>query len=416
MVHEIDLEGNVARLTSLEVPKTESSVEIEKDAAVAIIESPKPAEEAVEKKSVIESNDEMKEDGESKSSQFDELESQLAKLINDDDVAKKVMILLKAHNINGNKNDDTESPPQTEESETKTAEDTLEKFIVLPALEKDQRKSVHQWIRNSLTCARADTLDGRIRVWHAKFEKEMPNYKAFGTHKKRKMSDRAIKKKARSNWPSDRPDFLQFVMYKENCDTTTAAKDLSRRGGTARIGYAGMKDKRGITTQFCTLYRTLPEQIMKSHNQQRGGGGNTKQKGHSIVKIGNFKFVPKELQLGSLQGNRFDIILRNVKLVGNSDDTKAKRKEVLEKAAKAMKEKGFINYFGTQRFGKFNNTHLVGIAVLKGDFKKAVDILLEPNGEDRPDITKAREDWQNRFTYGETKENESSTAKRVLKR
>lgn len=81
-----------------------------------------------------------------------------------------------------------------------------------------------------------------------------------------------------------------------------------------------------------------------------------------------------------------------------------------------MKEKGFINYFGTQRFGKFHNTHLVGIAVLQGDFEKAVNILMEPNSEDRPDITKARKEWQDRFTYGKTKENERSTAKRVLKR
>ena len=54
------------------------------------------------------------------------------------------------------------------------------------------------------------------------------------------------------------------------------------------------------------------------------------------------------------------------------DDTE-KRKEVLEAAAQSMKAKGFVNYFGTQRFGKFRNTHLVGIAVLQGDFEKAVE-------------------------------------------
>eukprot|EP00536_Pseudo-nitzschia_multiseries_P014972 jgi/Psemu1/246475/estExt_Genewise1.C_7960011 len=324
-------------------------------------------------------------------------------MISDKEVAKKVMLLLQSHE-------------NSEHGENKKPNEPLEKFVILPNLEKDKRKGVHEWVRNSLKCARADTLDGKIRIWHVKFEKEMPNYKAFGTHKKRKMSDRAIKKKARTEWPSDRPDFLQFVLYKENCDTTTATKEVMRRGSTARIGFAGMKDKRGITSQFCTLYRTLPEQVMKHHNQQRGGGGNTKQKGYSVVQIGNFQFVRRELRLGSLKGNRFDIILRNVKLLEESDNNESKRKELLEQAAEAVKEKGFINYYGTQRFGKFNNTHLVGIAVLQGDFKKAVEIVLEPNSEDRPDITQARKDWQNRFTYGETKENESSTAKRILKR
>ena len=54
--------------------------------------------------------------------------------------------------------------------------------------------------------------------------------------------------------------------------------------------------------------------------------------------------------------------------------------------------------------------------VLHGDFEKAVDILMDPNSEDRPDIDKARKEWKDRFTNGKTKENESSTAKRVLKR
>ena len=157
----------------------------------------------------------------------------------------------------------------------------------------------------------------------------------------------------------------------------------------------------------------------EQEGQKRGGGGgNTKQKGYSIVHIGNFEYISKELRLGSLKGNRFDIILRNVKLLdsNNASDDTSKRREILEAAAKAMKDRGFINYFGTQRFGKFHNTHKVGIAVLQGDFEKAIDILMAPNSEDRPDITKARKDWQDRFTYGKTKENESSTAKRVLKR
>ena len=434
LVHEIDLDGTVATLTSLEVPQTKSS---SSSAAAATIIAPptKPPSATIQEEvkaaetttiptttttpkkiptTAEKSGDKMeveKEDANAnaadagkKSSPFDEFESQLSELIDNPEVAKNVMVLLESH----------ENPDKT----------TDEKFVVLPALEKQQRKSVHEWVRNALTCAHADTLDGKIRIWHAKFEKEMPNYKAFGTSKKRKMSDKALRKKARHDWPQNRPDFLRFVLYKENCDTGTATKDVSRRGSTARIGYAGMKDKRGITSQFCTMYRTLPEQIANGkHPQRGGGGGNTKQKGYSIVHIGNFEYVPKELRLGSLRGNRFDIILRNVRLLDENGDASApgndttnRRKVLLEQAAQTMKDKGFLNYFGTQRFGKFHNTHLVGIAVLQGDFKKAVDILMAPSDEDRPDITKARKDWQERFTYGNTKENESSTAKRVLKR
>lgn len=413
LVHEIDMDGNIAKLTSLEVPKSEStSVSPEEKKTVQEVEqseNPASKKDATKEATTTDetatakdgNNDKMEVEKVASDSSLAESELQLVKLIDNSEIAKKVIQLLESYN---------ETKPEGEEAPT-------EKFVTLPALEKQQRKAVHEWVRNSLKCARADTLDGKIRIWHSKFEKEMPNYKAFGnTHKKRKPSDRALKKKARTNWPSDRPDFLRFTLYKENCDTTTATREIGRRG--SRIGFAGMKDKRGITTQFCTMYRTLPEQIAKGNQYQRsGGGGNTKQKGYSIVHIGNFEYVSKEIRLGSLKGNRFDIILRNVKLLDDDDsDTTTKRKQVLEQAAQSMKEKGFINYFGTQRFGKFNNTHLVGIAVLHGDFEKAVDILMDPNSEDRPDIDKARKEWKDRFTNGKTKENESSTAKRVLKR
>ena len=409
LVHEIDLDGNIAKLTSLEVPKSEptpASSEVEKTTEV-VEESkpPAPTKDGTEETPAAKDDDNNKMEVEKESNQpsLAEFEPQLTKLIDNTEISKNVIQLLESHNK-------AAATPEGGEAPT-------EKFVTLPALEKQQRKAVHEWVRNSLKCGRADTLDGKIRIWHSKFEKEMPNYKAFGnTHKKRKPSDRALKKKARVNWPSDRPDFLRFTLYKENCDTTTATREIGRRG--SRIGYAGMKDKRGITTQFCTMYRTLPEQIARGNqHQRRGGGGNTKQKGYSVVHIGNFEYVSKELRLGSLKGNRFDIILRNVKLLDeDGSDNTAKRKQVLEQAAQSMKDKGFINYFGTQRFGKFNNTHLVGIAVLQGYFEKAVNILMEPNSEDRPYIDRARKEWKDRFTYGKTKENESSAAKRVLKR
>lgn len=192
-------------------------------------------------------------------------------------------------------------------------------------------------------------------------------------------------------------------------DTTTAVKELSRKGGKARIGYAGMKDKRGITTQFCTLYRTEAQQIASQGNAS--GGGNTKQRGYSVVQVGNFEYVSDELRLGRLTGNRFDIVLRNVQMT-DVDDV---QKDLLLEAAKSMKEKGFVNYFGTQRFGKYNDTHKVGVAVLQGDYRKAVDIIMEPKPDDRKDAEEGRKDWQNRFEKGQSAENEVECAKRVMK-
>merc|ERR1740124_1479246 len=92
------------------------------------------------------------------------------------------------------------------------------------------------------------------------------------------------------------------------------------------MGYAGMKDKRGVTTQFCTVFRKTPQDLL-SINRERtdrrgGGGGNGSNGGYGLMRV------------------------------------------------------GFIKYFGMQRFGKFLDTHEVGIAVLKGDFQKACDIIM----------------------------------------
>lgn len=369
VVHEVGWDGTVARLTSREIPQTDGSKKEENvEPLTDSVNSMTPA-----------------------MGDWVSIQSQLQAMIQDATVAEKVTRMLEAHEDQKPHND---------------------KFVVLPSLDKAQRTAIHNWIRESLPRARTDTLDGQVRIWHVQFETEMPNYKAFANNHNRKRGNDnrdTSNKRHKKDWPKDRPDFLQFILYKENIDTTTATKELSRKGCKARIGYAGMKDKRGITTQFCTMYRTEPHQIV---GDQRTGGGNTNQRGGAVVQVGNFEFVSKEIRLGTLLGNRFDLVLRHVQ-TGNSDD--AASHQILQNAADSMKQFGFINYFGTQRFGKYQDTHLVGIAVLQGNFQKAIDIFMSPKPDDRPDSAKARRDWQDRFLNGETADNEAAAAKRVMK-
>lgn len=198
----------------------------------------------------------------------------------------------------------------------------------------------------------------------------------------------------KQEWP-DRPDFLQFVLYKENIDTGVATKDIAKRlRGRARLGYAGMKDKRGVTTQFCTLYRRRPEELLSFNKSQNadGGGGST-YGSVSIIRVGNFKYVNEELSIGMLKGNRFDIVLRNVDLGPGVLEPKP----FIEKAARAFQQNGFINYFGMQRFGKDHDTHEVGIEILKGNFKGAIEIIMRVKPDELPRTNIARQKWQQRF-------------------
>lgn len=374
VVHEVAIDGAVARLTSTEVPRVEAPPE-----------SPAPTNETS-------TNEEKNSEQTPQNCDLPALKSELQSMINDESIAEHVVSMLDKHNKN---------------------EACEEKFVTLPALEKPERKAIHGWIREKLTVGRADTLEGRIRIWHKKFETEMPNYKLFGNNSKKRGNNdrdgRGSNKKSRKDWPEDRPKFLRFVLYKENMDTTTATKDLSRKAGKARIGYGGMKDKRGITSQFCTMFMTEPGRIVG--NGQAVGGGNTKQRGYGVVQVGNFEYVSSEMRLGTLKGNRFDLVLRNVQ--AGADMAEGKKR--MEDAASTMKQFGFINYFGTQRFGKYKDTHLVGIEVLKGNYEKAIDIIMQPKPDDRSDVAVGRTDWHNRFQAGKSADNEMASAKRVMK-
>jgi tRNA pseudouridine13 synthase len=285
------------------------------------------------------------------------------------------------------------------------------KYVTLPLIEdKTVRKEIHLLIKSDLMkhMAMADTVDKKVRVWHKLFERQMPNYKKFGTNSERPRKEREV-------WPEDRPNYLRFVMYKENIDTSTAVKDIARiarinprgprnmRGVSGGVTYAGMKDKRGVTTQYCTVFRKTPTalMVMNRNRKNKKGGGNTNNNGQGIMRVGCFSYVHKELRLGMLKGNRFDIVLRNVCIDKRSEMAKGEviklTTEKLRESAKSMKEIGFINFFGMQRFGKFHDTHLVGIAVLKGDFKQACELIMraKPGEQERYKILRSK--WENRF-------------------
>ena len=63
-------------------------------------------------------------------------------------------------------------------------------------------------------------------------------------------------------------------------------------------------------------------------------------------------------------------------------------------AVAAWARQGFINYFGLQRFGSYSvGTHDVGRKLLQGDFKAAVDLVLQPRDGEQDRVAHARKVW-----------------------
>ncbi|KAM0824466.1 hypothetical protein ACQ4PT_070182 [Festuca glaucescens] len=85
-------------------------------------------------------------------------------------------------------------------------------------------------------------------------------------------------------------------------------------------------------------------------------------------------------------GNRFTITLRGV--VAESED-------VIKAAVDGLGKNGFINYYGLQRFGSGSvPTHLIGAALLRGEWKTSVNLVLDPREGERDDIKEVREHYK----------------------
>lgn len=68
--------------------------------------------------------------------------------------------------------------------------------------------------------------------------------------------------------------------------------------------------------------------------------------------------------------------------------------ETIVAACENVKKNGFINYFGTQRFGTGAiSTHSVGKVLLHSKWPEAIDLILRPRSFEKPDSLKARMHW-----------------------
>ncbi|KAH7056576.1 pseudouridine synthase [Linnemannia elongata] len=217
------------------------------------------------------------------------------------------------------------------------------------------------------------------KVVKERFSGRMVSETAEGTmrlrmHKKKDDFDRRGKVKYDA-WKDLGGEFCRFCLFKENRETMEAINHLT---STLRVPgkvftFAGTKDRRGITSQWVTAHKVKAERLLALN------------KGLRNMSLGNFSYVPKSLKLGDLNGNRFMITLRNVQV--DSEDT-------LNRSMTSLRDKGFINYFGMQRFGTGSvGTHEVGGAILRGEWEAAVDLIMKPRLGEGPDLEKARKHW-----------------------
>lgn len=228
--------------------------------------------------------------------------------------------------------------------------------------DRDLRTNLHQAIRRifgSMLDSKTDS-DGAIAIFAAPNRRK----KALAPNGSGSAAQ-TPKRDNKFNWDELGGPWLHFTVYKENKDTMEIIGFLARqlKMSPKNFQFAGTKDRRGVTVQRACAFRLRAERL---------AGLN---KGLRNAAVGDFEYRQSGIDLGELNGNEFVITLRDVEFANGSRDT-TEIEETVGKSLCDLRERGYLNYYGLQRFGTFSRgTHITGIKILQGDFKGAVDTI-----------------------------------------
>jgi len=138
--------------------------------------------------------------------------------------------------------------------------------------------------------------------------------------------------------------YLIYKLAKKNKNTESAVQVIAQKLHIRRkrIGYAGLKDKKAVTSQYISIKGVKKENVEKLVLKDL------------VLAFQGFSDEP--ISLGDHEGNAFIIIIRN-----------------LNKNQKIPQKKQFINYFGEQRFSKSNI--IIGKLILQRKWKLCIGII-----------------------------------------
>uniref|UniRef100_H0XWJ2 Pseudouridylate synthase PUS7L n=2 Tax=Otolemur garnettii TaxID=30611 RepID=H0XWJ2_OTOGA len=247
------------------------------------------------------------------------------------------------------------------------AKEENSRFLFKPDANKDHRKAVHHFVNKKF----GNLVESKS---FPELNCSANNPNVVITVRFREKAHRHGRRSLREC--QERKDrYTAFTLQKENLEMFEAIGFLAVKLGVipSDFSYAGLKDKKAITYQAMVVRKVTPERlknIAKDLEKKR-------------MSVFNIRSVDNSLRLGQLKGNHFDIVIRNLK--NQINDSANLRERILE-AIENVKNKGFVNYYGPQRFGKGKKVHTdqIGLALLKSEMVKAIKLFLTPEDLDDP--------------------------------
>ena len=155
--------------------------------------------------------------------------------------------------------------------------------------------------------------------------------------------------------PSGTGEHTHVVVEKRGLTTLEAMRRIARALHVPErdMGYAGLKDAVGVTRQTFSIPRVAPE--ICSALDLPG------------IRVLSARRHGNKLKPGHLAGNRFRLRIRGV-----AADALRRAEAVLA----ALGARGVPNYFGAQRYGAQGNSHLIGRAMVRGEWREAFDTVI----------------------------------------
>ena len=155
--------------------------------------------------------------------------------------------------------------------------------------------------------------------------------------------------------PSGEGEHVYCEVEKAGVTTFDAVNRIAAALGVSSrdVGVAGLKDARAVTRQVLSVWGTTEAAVMA-----------LRLPGISVrwaARHGN------KLRLGHLAANRFAVKIRGV-----TPTDVVKLKDPID----VLRRRGMPNYFGEQRFGRRADNDRLGAALIRGDNKEVLHLLL----------------------------------------
>ena len=174
--------------------------------------------------------------------------------------------------------------------------------------------------------------------------------------------------------PSGEGTHVYILIEKKEISTMAAMAEIARALGIRRqdIGYAGQKDTRAVARQWISVEHIKLEKLQAL----------------DIPKVKQLQFARhgNKLKMGHLAANRFAIRLRKLEM------SLPEAEKIATAVFEILSKKGVPNYFGPQRFGNRNDSHLLGEAIVKGKMEEFLDLFVgRPDSNELPAFSEARD-------------------------